>query len=132
MSEESGYPYRTTVENVRAVMDTDLDDDDLLFSIRIANAMTDAVIGTAITDETILEAIETFLAAHFAVHKDPQVRSEKLGSGSVQYVWPKVGQGLLSSQYGQSAMDMDYSGKLKNLGKSPAYIKAVPEGSTYA
>lgn len=132
MSEESTYPYRTTIENVKAIMDTDLDDDDLLFSIKVANAMITAVIGTAITDETILEAIETFLAAHFAVHKDPQVRSEKLGNGSVQYVWPKVGQGLLSSQYGQSALDMDYSGKLKNLGKNQAFIRAVPEGNIYA
>ena len=77
---------------------------------RLCSTQTDER-GNLIHDETSLEFVERYLAAHLYCIRDPRPVSEKAGSVSVSYQ-SAVSTNFASSHYGQMAMAYDYSGAL--------------------
>lgn len=89
--------------------------------IRIANLMTTRAYtcsvtnGVALSTDELVE-IETWLAAHFYVCSD-QVAQSRSEAGASMSFGGTLGEGLMSSKYGQTALIIDASGCLKKLGK---------------
>jgi hypothetical protein len=116
---------RTTPSDVKAIINTSLDDVDVYPYIEDANALVDAVLSGEGLSTSLLTSIEKWLSAHFiAVTKSRQPQYKKIGDGAESY--PKLGLKLESSTYGQTALAFDTSGKLANLGKKRIKIEAVP------
>jgi hypothetical protein len=92
--------------------------------ITAANALvTDRLSGQGLSNDT-LEQIEKFLAAHFASAFDPRVESQKALDSSVKYQ-VSIGDGLESTQYGQIAICLDTTGRLKTAGKKQAKLDVI-------
>lgn len=65
-------------------------------------------------DEEDLEVIERWLAAHLYAHADQLMSSKSTADASASFQG-KTGMGLNSTQYGQTAMDLDASGCLRAI-----------------
>jgi len=113
---------RTTSEAVRAILvsgkqydgSTNLDP-----FVLTANALTDQVNTEATArgvtiSAALLERIECFLSAHFYAHAD-QLYAESRTEGASAVFQGSWGKGLESTQYGQTAMVLDYSGTLRAI-----------------
>lgn len=99
------------MEELRKITATALPDDLLTFHIETANLLrTEKLVETGMSSER-LDRIELYLAAHFASVSDPLVMSESVGGTSVTYAL-KIGGGLESSHFGQTAKMLDESGVL--------------------
>lgn len=72
-------------------------------------------------DETLLEQIELWMAAHFLSMKDQRKSAVKVGDLSVTYQG-QTGMGLKATLYGQQALSMDTTGKLASLDTKRAAI----------
>jgi len=68
-------------------------------------------------DDTRLELIERWLAAHFYTIRDPRGVNEKAGPVGVAFQ-SAVGLGLDTSHYGQAAMRLDTNGGLARINES--------------
>lgn len=111
---------RTTNAAVRGIIETDpnISMDPFILA---ANRLTDRAAaygadwGRAATAGE-LASVETWLAAHFYAHRDQLYTQRSTGkaSGSFQ---GKTGMGLDSTQYGQTAKDMDPTGYLRAMSK---------------
>lgn len=113
---------RTTDELVKEVLapgeDYDLENNPSLTPfIAIANALVDKVAACATrktdtqTDST-LTLMETWLAAHYYVQSDQNYTSESTGGASGSYQGSTADKGIRGSKYGQSALEIDFSGCL--------------------
>ena len=106
---------RITAEEVKGVIDT-----------KVANLAPFIAIATLVVDNNLLEAglsddtlkqIELFLACHYVSLREPTIASERIGDSNVVHYRPGVkGSNLMSSDFGQTAIQLDTSGVLRNLG----------------
>lgn len=107
---------RTNATKVRAIIDDD-SDVDISAQIDTAVALTDYVesqdTDSMLTTALLLE-IETYLAAHFYEHLDPQFSEKKTGEASAKFQG-EFGKGLESSKWGQTAKRLDVTGMLGAL-----------------
>jgi hypothetical protein len=103
---------RTTGAKVKLIFDTTMTAVELDPFIEVANIVVDDQISTATS--TKLEAIERWLAAHFACVWDRRSIDEKAGSVSVSYM-PQQGKRLDNTDYGQNAILLDDTGALAAL-----------------
>lgn len=69
-----------------------------------------------VLNATLKERIEAFLTAHYYAHADQLKQAESVGRSSVTYQG-QTGMGFKSTQYGQSALELDVSGNLSVIGK---------------
>ncbi len=87
--------------------------------IKISNIIVNKVVtcasakGVTISDEELLE-LETWLAAHYYKMSDQQLQSKSTNGASGSYRGSGT-QGLATTTYGQSALDMETTGCLKQL-----------------
>lgn len=104
-------PATTTIAAVQKIIqyDTVLIPDVQPF-IDSAIVLVDAIIGTAAND-TILELVTRYLAAHLMAVTDPRTATEQVKSIQVSYQH-KLSQGLGITHFGATAMLLDTSGKL--------------------
>lgn len=107
---------RTDSAAVCAVLDTELDDDQIDPFIQTANIMvTEYLAGSDCgLSDALLKEIETYLAAHFVTLRDRIVKSEAADGVKFDYQGA-TDMGLDSSQYGQTAQILDSCGKLTQL-----------------
>ncbi len=107
---------RTDSAAVCAVLDTELDDDQIEPFIQTANIMvTEYLAGSDCgLSDALLKEIETYLAAHFVTLRDRIVKSEAADGVKFDYQGA-TDMGLDSSQYGQTAQILDSCGKLSQL-----------------
>ena len=110
---------RVTQSEVRAVLDTDLED--LSPFITAAGALIEARLESQGLDENLLKEIERWLSAHFAAMRERQAVSESIGDASAEY-GGSFGLGLDFTQYGQQVKVLDVTGTLAGLGKRKASI----------
>lgn len=107
---------RTSEESVSEIVEVD-GNIDLLPFIETATALVDEVEAAdtnGVLSSTRLELIERWLAAHFYAMRDPRAVSERAGPVGATYQ-SKVDLGFAASHYGQQAMALDSTGKLKAL-----------------
>lgn len=117
---------RTTSEQVIGILISGKQYDakttpDLTGFIETASAVVDRVITCAgrkevILTDALLELIERWLSAHFYAHAD-QLFTSKSTAGASGSFQGQTGMHLESTQYGQTAMDLDYSGCLAAINK---------------
>lgn len=122
---------RVLPDEVIAIMDTTLGEDDVQPYCDSAHVFVDALLASAGLTETILKEIEKWMAAHMvSLSKERQSKEEGAGTAYIKYAgeWAK---GLEQTSYGQMAIALDPSGTLSNLskGKGKAYTFAIPSFS---
>ncbi len=110
---------RTTATLVKDVIDVIDPADTLATFITFAGTITDRAEATAISNGLTLTTaqllfIETYLAAHLYALKHPQVQKSRTGRSSETYQG-KTGTGLLSTFWGQAALEMDNTGSLVSV-----------------
>lgn len=85
-----------------------------LLTTRVATCAANA--GTTLSSEE-LEAIETWLAAHYYVQSDQTFASKSTADASATF-HGQTGKGLEGSKYGMGALSLDPSGCLASLATS--------------
>jgi|APSaa5957512535_1039671.scaffolds.fasta_scaffold05366_10 hypothetical protein len=116
---------RTTDAKVGNILDTSVTS--FTSFITPANLLVTNVLFTPsiIVDTDLLTEIETWVAAHlFAVSLERQAKEEKTGEAGVKYMG-EDGKGLESTTYGQTAITLDHTGTLADLGKRKARIDTI-------
>jgi hypothetical protein len=109
---------RTTESLVKQILNVD-DDIPLTGFIRAASALTDHVASkdeSSLLNSTLLQEIESWLAAHMYSHRD-QMYAQKHAGKSGGVFQGMTGMRLDSTQYGQTAMMLDVSGTLASLSR---------------
>lgn len=111
---------RSRDSDVRAIISTDANLSISPF-IEAATILVDRVATCATArSETLttdqLHIIETYLAAHFYAHRDPQYQEKQTEKASAVFQG-KTGMGLESTYWGQTAMTLDTSGCLASFGR---------------
>ncbi len=119
---------RTTATEVKQIIDTDLLDSIVDAYIVGASALVDNVLGSDTTlSDTLKEQIEMWLTAHMMA-STRELQPAKEGGGpapSITYQG-KWDQNLSSTSYGQMAMTLDTTGKLRDTSNNTgASIRAV-------
>lgn len=119
-------PNRASETDVLAIMDTSLTEEQITPFLDAANSVVDEkCTGLEYSDKT-LRQIETWLAAHFACARDPQIAESKAGEAAWKFEG-KTDLGLDSTRYGQRVKILDSKGSLADLdsAKTPAELKHI-------
>jgi hypothetical protein len=115
---------RTSAADVRAIMSTELGDTAIEAYINVANKMVTNSVTCGLSEDELTE-IERWLTAHLiAITQERQATEEKLGEASMKYTGV-FGEGLKSTSYGQTVLQLDTCGQLANLGKKEISITAI-------
>lgn len=112
--------YRTNVSEIQQIMGTlNFDVGPFLNTAHIF--VENYLVGQGLSDSLLAE-IEKYLAAHFVCLRNPQIIEEAISDGSAKYMRKIQGGGLLSTDYGQTAIQLDTTGILNNSMKSIADV----------
>jgi hypothetical protein len=107
-------PNRATESEVLALLDTDLEAEDITPFLNAANGVvSDECLGVEYSDEKLRD-IEMWLAAHFVCARDPQIAEEKIGDATWKFDG-KTDLGLDSTRYGQRLKIIDSKKTLAGL-----------------
>ena len=100
-------PIRTSVAEVRKIIETDIPDDQVQAFLTTASVTVDQLLGsnTVLTEETKTE-IEKWLTAHGIASTVTQQLSEAGGGVTRVKFQGETGQGLRSTMYGQYVIDI--------------------------
>ena len=119
---------RTTVDDVKNILDnTGLTDAVITAFINDANIFVTAHLTGEGLDDDELESIEKWIAAHMiTITRERMAAKEGAGGAEITYIG-KWGEGLMSTPYGQMAIELDTSDTLLKLaqGKKEASSRAV-------
>ena len=116
---------RIIVDDVKAILDTGLANEDINTFIEIANRMVTTNLGGSGLGTSVLFDIERFLTAHLITYtRERQAKSQSLGAASITYTGV-YGDGLDATSYGKTVKMLDTTGTLAKLGKKSMSIKAI-------
>jgi len=118
---------RTTYAAVKEIMDNCTISDEIVDRyITVASALiTEVFEDDTDMSDTLLTAIEQWFTAHMlAVSLHRSTSKEKVGDVSVEYTG-QFRENLSSTPYGQMVMQLDFTGKMANIGKKGANIYAI-------
>ena len=118
---------RTSVTEVKKIIETDMSDTDIQSYIDSANALVDSTIVSKLGD-VLLEQIEKWLTAHLmASTREQMVKTGKGGPASATFYGYGEGKGLEHTPYGQQVVSLDFTGTLKRIseGKSALMFEAL-------
>lgn len=109
---------RTTIDSVKEIIDTDIDEDSIYGIIGSANVfVTSYLTGKGLADD-LLKEIEKWVAAHMiASSRERFSKEEGAGGAYIRYAGT-FGEGLLATSYGQVAITLDTSGTLLAIAKN--------------
>ena len=79
------------------------------------------------SDIAQLELVERWLSAHFFHIRTPELQSEEIGEAIDKFRNQKLGSGLLSTTYGNQAVALDTSGKLRGYAIAQSKQKGKPQ-----
>ena len=118
---------RTTIQLVKDIMPTALEDPEITAIITQANEMVTRTLSGEGMEAGLLKDIETWLTAHIiAIGKERQVASEKVGD--IWLTYNKNPSGFFqSTTYGQMVLILDTSGKFQTSNKQKASIVAIKQ-----
>lgn len=106
---------RTTEDEVKAIIDTELTGDEITPFLRSANVFVTASLGSTVLSVDHLREIEAWVAAHFVAVRDPRLTSRKAGEATDTYQKAGEGKRLEATIYGQQALVLDTTGTLAGL-----------------
>lgn len=112
---------RVSAEQVTEIIDTNIADDVILASmIDTANLYVDTNLLDAGLTEPVLSKIELYLAAHFVAITEERgaLSLSKLGDATDEWDTSNLGAGFNATRYGQTALTLDTSGTLANVGSA--------------
>lgn len=117
---------RTTVQKVRSILDTNVEDNAVTSWMDIASTLVDDI---ADADPTVsdsrLAKIEKVLTAHLVSTQDQRHAATSGASRSVEYQG-ETGMGIEGTKYGQQAVALDPTNTLANMSKPDATV-SVPD-----
>lgn len=117
---------RTTVQKVRTILDTSVDDNTITSWMDIASELVDDIdAADPDVSDSRLAKIEKVLAAHLVSTQDQRIESSSRETASVDYQG-ETGMHLDATKYGQQAKMLDPTDTLVNLHKSSASV-GVPD-----
>jgi hypothetical protein len=119
---------RTTKTQVRYVIQTGLEDDEIDALISHANSIVTRVVGSESLGAAVLKDLETWLTAHLiAIGKERQPLSEKVGD--IWLSFEKMGgKGFLEmTTYGRMVLFLDPTGNFQRSSLKRASIRAVKQ-----
>jgi hypothetical protein len=109
---------RTTIADVRAIIETSLLDAGVTAYITAANNFVTAHLNSAGLTTELLAEIERWTAAHqIAATRERMAKKEGAGGAEIEYLG-KFETGLYSTPYGQMAINLDPTGKLAAIANS--------------
>lgn len=121
---------RVTATEVKEIISTNLSDSEVAPFITLANQLVTLKLSTktALSSDNLKE-IERWISAHYiALYEKREAGRGIIGFGNVGGAYgkdPFMGFGLGSTFYGQSAMELDITGALTELGKTKASITII-------
>lgn len=118
---------RTNIDSVKDIMtdEVTLEDPQIQKYINTANIWITSVFSGSGVVETLLTEYEKYFAAHLIKSTQyPQIQKEVIDDASIQYA-AKFGEGLSSTPYGQTLLDLDVDGIIQNAIMKKAKIYAV-------
>jgi len=119
---------RVTASDIQGIM-PDYPDSLTAFIATATLIVDEELVGTGQSDARLTQ-IELYLACHFAAHKTPLTTQEMVSKVQVALQRNSPGKNFGSTQYGQTAMALDASGKLKALSDGQGgsmYFEGVQE-----
>ena len=119
---------RTTESEVKAIIDTELDEDAIAPFLRTANLLVSDVLADEGYTAQRLADIELWLAAHFVAIRDPRIMSQGLGDANATYAGGgQFGQGLAFTVYGQQVLLLDIGRRFAALqgSKRPVEVRVI-------
>mgnify|MGYP005855462585 CR=1 FL=1 len=124
-------PNRVTSSHVKELTGTDLSDEAINVFIDAANSLVNQhLFGKGPTDYQ-LRRIELFLTGHLVtMNRERQVVSESVNPASVTYS-DIFGKGLQATTYGQTALQLDPTGRLRKVDQKDIVLKAIEEKHEY-
>ena len=117
---------RTTVAEVKQIMDTALTDPQINAYISVSTSIvTDVFVNNTTLGDVRLEEIERWLTAHLiASTRERQTTEEWIGDVKIKYAGT-FGEGLKSTTYGQMVLFLDSTGLIAKLSKKAVRILAI-------
>jgi len=118
---------RTTRVDVKGVINTGLEDDEVQLLMELANRQVTETLSASGLSVVVLKDIETWLTAHFiAIGKERQTQEER-----VDDIWIVhqgiFGEGLRGTTYGQMVLMLDTSGLFDVASKRKVKFHAIPQ-----
>lgn len=114
----------TTPADIKAILETDIADADIQSYIASATELVSSTLGATIAAGLRSEIIKWLTAHLIAATREQQLQSAKAGPAEAVFQG-QTGLGLDSTQYGQQAKMLDYTGKLAGLGRPSAQLFAI-------
>lgn len=117
---------RTTPDEVKEILDTDLSDTVIDTFISCATEVITNVLGTDTTlSDELKRNIELWLSAHLiAATREQQIQNAGVGGANITYQG-MTGKGLEATLYGQQCIRLDTTGKLAALGARRVKMTAI-------
>lgn len=116
---------RISADELKEILPTTISSQGLTPFIVAADALVDEVLsGSSGLNETLLKEIVRWLAAHFLAssrERSASVIEQEIDTARTRFSSERIlGEGLKSTQYGITALALDTTGNLAQLGKSRA------------
>lgn len=122
---------RTNIEDVKKVINTDLENEAIFVFMGAANRFITDVLATSGLSAIQLQDIEMYLTAHLVAVRDKdegRVQQQRIGDRSAEIAYSGTFRDYLhSTSYGQTAALLDTTGKLMAYGKPRALFKAFAD-----
>jgi len=116
---------RTTVSEVKQIIDTSLSDSVIDSYITGSNLLITQVLGSSSLPSELLAEIERWLTAHnIAMTRERMAKKEGAGGAYIEYTG-ESGTGLEATSYGQMVLTLDTTGTMKSLAKKPVKFTAI-------
>ena len=112
---------RVTATQVKEIIETNIEDSVILASmIDTANVYVNTHLDGYGYSDDMLEKIELYLSAHFVAitEEGGALKYSKYGDASDAWDTSKLGGGLNSTRFGMTALSLDTSGILANVGSA--------------
>ena len=109
---------KVDADAVKEIIDTDLTETQINNFINMAYYRSLPLAGNLgdCGGDDMLGEIQKNLAAHFITMREPETQSERMADGASVTFAGQYGMGLKRTRYGQTALDLDCSGKLASSG----------------
>lgn len=117
-----------TVDEVRAIIDTNIEDDNIESYIDSASSLLSIWFSGVTASQELLTELEKWVAAHLiAMTKERQAKEEGAGGAYIKYAGV-FGTGLKTTSYGQTAIEIDTTNTLRSVSGKQIKFFAIKEG----